>query len=111
MLKIIEKAKCLPVTLKEARDQLSVDASNSSMDALINGLIVASSANAETMTGRVLVESKWQWEPEAIVEGVSIPFPTAPVTVMTPSAAATSTNVITVVGHAILSNPDLMPVA
>ena len=80
MLKIIEKAKCLPVTLKEARDQLSVDASNSSMDALINGLIVASSANAETMTGRVLVESKWQWNPEAIVEGISIPFPTAPVT-------------------------------
>jgi hypothetical protein len=31
--------------------------------------------------------------------------------VVTPSAAATSTNVITVVGHAILSNPALMPVA
>ena len=31
--------------------------------------------------------------------------------VVTPSAAATSTNVMTIVGHAILSNPALMPVA
>ena len=31
--------------------------------------------------------------------------------VVTPSAAATSTNTITVTGHAILQNPGLMPVA
>lgn len=80
MLRIIEKGKCLPVTLEEVKNHLSVDYSNRSNDAFIETLIDATSQASEQHTGRVWVESKWEWTPEEIFVGGVLEFPIAPVT-------------------------------
>lgn len=80
MLRIVEKGKCFPVTLEEARDQLSVDSSNRSNDALILTFIEAATQSTEQHTGRIWVESKWEWIPDEITVGKEIEFPAAPVT-------------------------------
>lgn len=80
MLRIIEKGKCLPVTLDEVKNHLSVDYSSRSNDAFIETLIDATSQASEQHTGRVWVESKWEWTPEEIFVGGVLEFPIAPVT-------------------------------
>lgn len=80
MLRIREKGKCLPVTLEEARQHLSVDTSNRSNDAIILAYIDSASQNTEQVTGRIWVESVWEWDPKTVSVGKEIPFPVAPVT-------------------------------
>ena len=84
LLKLIEQAKCLPVSLEEARKQVRVDSSNSSVNTLIMALTRAASDSSSSYTGRVWVEEKWQWEPDDIelFVGGEIPleFPICPVT-------------------------------
>ena len=66
LLKLIEQAKCLPVSLEEARKQVRVDSSNSSANTLITALINAASDSSSSYTGRVWVEEKWEWSPDDI---------------------------------------------
>ena len=78
-LRKIEAAPCWPITLEEARRHLAIDASTRDEDSLIDMLIQSASADAEMKTGRVLVKSRWEWEPDSIVVGERIEFPTCPV--------------------------------
>lgn len=80
MLRLVESAKCFPVTLAEARRHLVVDSSDSNNDATLNLLIHAASNDAEMRTGRVWVSSVWNWTPDSVVVGTSIEFPIIPVT-------------------------------
>ena len=73
-------APCYPVTLVEARRHLAVDASDRSNDALIDMLIASATADAESKTGRVWVESEWEWIPDSVGLGEPIEFPLVPVT-------------------------------
>lgn len=79
-LRKIEAAPCWPITLDEARRHLAIDASTRDEDSLIDMLIQSASTDAEMKTGRVFVKSKWEWEPENIVIGEKLEFPTCPVT-------------------------------
>lgn len=78
-LRKIEDAPCWPITIDEARRHLAVDASTRDEDALIDMLIQSASTDAEMKTGRVFVKSKWVWEPDNIVVGEKLEFPTCPV--------------------------------
>lgn len=78
-LRKIEAAPCWPITIDEARRHLAVDASTRDEDALIDMLIQSASTDAEMKTGRVFVKSKWVWEPDNIVVGEKLEFPTCPV--------------------------------
>lgn len=78
-LKQITPPVCLPVSLAEARKHLAVDASDRSNDVLINLLIESATSDAQMKTGRVWVESEWEWTPESTGLGESIEFPIVPV--------------------------------
>ena len=78
-LRKIEAAPCWPITLEEARRHLAIDASTRDEDSLIDMLIQSASTDAEMKTGRVLVKSRWEWEPDSIVVGEKLEFPTCPV--------------------------------
>ena len=83
LLKLIEQAKCLPVSLEEARKQVRVDSSNSSANTLLTALIRAASDSSSSYTGRVWAEEKWQWVPDDValfLLGEPIEFPICPVT-------------------------------
>lgn len=79
MLRLVEKAKCLPVTLTEARKHLSVDSTDRSNDQLLEMLIAAAANDAEMRTGRVFVSSKWEWKPEKLTANMIVEFPLVPV--------------------------------
>lgn len=76
----IESAPCWPITLEEARRHLAIDSSTRDEDSLIEMLIQSASTDAEMKTGRIFVKSKWVWNPDTIVVGEKIDFPTCPVT-------------------------------
>ena len=79
MLRMKQAAPCYPVTLAEARKHLAVDASDRSNDALIEMLIASATNDAELKTGRIWVESKWEWELDKVEINTPIKFPVAPV--------------------------------
>ncbi len=80
ILRIVQEAPCFPVTLAEARRHLAVDASDRSVDSLIEMLIASATSDAENKTGRIWVESVWNWVPDKLTVGELIPFPVTPVT-------------------------------
>ena len=47
ILRIVQEAPCFPVTLAEARMHLAVDASDRSVDSLIEMLIASATSDAE----------------------------------------------------------------
>lgn len=93
----------------------SVTANYSAADTATYGLSITHSDNGtdyESATGNFIIGPSAALSGSANVQKIGYIGGRKYVKlVVTPSAAATSTNVITVVGHAILSNPALMPVA
>lgn len=79
MLKQITKPKCLPVSLDQARKHLSVDTSDRTNDTLIEMLIESATSDSQMKTGRIWVESEWEWEPELVATGEFLDFPIVPV--------------------------------
>lgn len=79
MLRQVTKPKCMPVSLAQARKHLSVDSSDRSNDILIEMLIESATADSQMKTGRVWVESDWDWIPEIIEVNSEIKFPIVPV--------------------------------
>lgn len=80
MLKQITPPRCLPVSLYQARKHLEIDTSDRSNDILIELLIESATADSQMKTGRVWVESEWEWKPEVIALNKVINFPLVPVT-------------------------------
>lgn len=78
-LKRLTDPACAPVSLAEARKHLVIDASDRSSDSLINMLIESATADAQMKTGRVWVDSEWEWVPDLGI-GVFTSFPIVPVT-------------------------------
>lgn len=79
MLRQISQPKCLPVSLEQARKHLSVDSSDRSNDVLINLLIESATADSQMKTGRVWVQTDWEWKPDIITVNHEIAFPIVPV--------------------------------
>lgn len=79
MLRQITNPLCAPISLEQARKHLAVDASDRSNDNLINLLIESGTADSQMKTGRIWVESDWEWVPEAINAGDVLQFPIVPV--------------------------------
>lgn len=79
MLRQISQAKCLPVSLAQARKHLAVDSSDRSNDSLITLLIEAATADSQMKTGRVWVESDWEWKIDAPEVNSKEAFPIVPV--------------------------------
>lgn len=80
VLRTRRSPSCYPVTLEEARRHLAVDASDRSVDSLIEMLIASATSDAENKTGRIWVDSDWLWKPDELKVGEEIAFPVAPVT-------------------------------
>lgn len=79
MLRQVSLPKCFPVSLAQARKHLAVDSSDRSNDMLINLLIESATADSQMKTGRVWVESDWEWKPDVISANYEIAFPIVPV--------------------------------
>lgn len=60
-LRLIQEGVCLPLTLEEVKSFLAVNSNSSDENQLLENLIMAASSEAENITGRVWVESKWEW--------------------------------------------------
>lgn len=80
MLKQITPPKCLPVSLYQARKHLEIDTSDRSNDILIELLIESATADSQMKTGRVWVDSEWEWRPDVVALNSVIHFPLVPVT-------------------------------
>lgn len=80
MLKQITQPVCYPVTLEEVRNHLSVDNSDTSNDKLIELLIMSATADSQMKTGRVWVDTLWEWTIDDTSANVTVPFPIVPVT-------------------------------
>lgn len=79
MLRQLTQPPCTPISLEQARKHLAVDASDRANDGLITLLIESATADSQMKTGRIWVESDWEWVPEAMSVGSKLQFPIAPV--------------------------------
>lgn len=82
ILRQVTKPLCNPVSLAQARRHLNVDVSDSANNMLIEMLIGSATTESQTKTGRIWVESVYEWRPESIELNNAIRFPIVPVTEM-----------------------------
>lgn len=79
LLTLITPAAVEPVTLAEVKAHLRLSGTDD--DALLTGLIAAVRQQAESLTGRVLVESVWEWSFDGGLAGV-VDLPLSPSTAL-----------------------------
>lgn len=79
-VRCIQEGLCEILSLDEVKHYLNVDDNSAEENAYLESLIGAVASEASNFTGRIFVESKWEWVIDNLKLNAEIEFPLCPVT-------------------------------